>query len=492
MFRRTILSILLGSFALVAGTPDVAAGNARDAVAKPLTAAEEKKLDAMALPVPAPRLGDFDAMQKSRLVRILIPYNQLFYFMDRGRQLGISYELGVAFEQFLNKKIKSKSLRIRVAFIPTARDQLLPGLIAGHGDIAVGGLTVTPAREAIVDFADPVARDVEEVVVAGPDAPAVVSLDDLGGHEVVVRRSSSYYEHLLAINERLKSEKKKPIQLLAADEDLEDGGIIEMAAAGMVDFTIVDKYKADFWKQVFDKIQVRDDLVVNEGGDIAWAIRKGSPLLKVEINEFMKTHRQGSAFLNQLIRKYVKNTKFVNNATSKAEMEKFERVVGFFQKYASEYDFDYLMLLAQGYQESQLDQSARSPRGAVGIMQLLPETAASPEVGITGIDKDAEKNVHAGTRYLRRLSDRYLNDPGIDQKNKTLMAFAAYNAGPGNLNKFRRLAEKSGLNKDIWFNNVEIASARVVGRETPEYVSNIYKYYVAYRLARERMQAAAK
>lgn len=490
---RLVFWLALFACAFVAGgTQSALAGNVKDTGVKPLTAKEEKQLDKMALPIPTPEFGDYDAMQKRRLVRILVPYNKPFYFVDRGRQLGGTYEIGVAFEHFLNKKVKSKSLRMRVAFIPTPRDQLVSGLLEGKGDIAAGGLTVTPERQKVVAFADPAAVNVKELIVMGSNAPPVASLDDLGGREVTIRPTSSYYEHLTAINERLKKEGKKPIKLIAADEDLETGALLEMANAGLISYTVADDYVAVLWRQVFDKIKVREDLVVHDGGEIAWMIRKDSPLLLGEINEFVKTHKRGSAFMNALIAKYTKSTKYVKNATSEEEMQKFAALVGIFKKYGSEYDFDYLMLLAQGYQESQLDQTARSPRGAVGVMQLLPSTAASPEVGIPGIDKDTEKNIHAGARYLRRLTDRYLNDPGLDQKNKTLMAFAAYNAGPGNLNKFRRLAEKSGLNKDIWFNNVEIAAAQVVGRETVDYVANIYKYYVAYKLSQERQSAAAQ
>lgn len=491
-FKAASRAVLAACAIVLVGTGSAFASNAKDTGVKPLTAKEEKQLDKMALPIPTPTFGDYDAMQKRRLVRILVPYNKPFYFMDRGRQLGGTYELGMAFEQFLNKKVKSKSLRMRVAFIPTPRDELVPDLLAGKGDIAAGGLTITPERQKIVAFADPAAVNVKELVVMGLNAPPLASLDDLSGREVTIRPTSSYYEHLKTINERLKKEGKKPIKLIAADEDLETGALLEMANAGLISYTVADDYVAALWRQVFDKITVREDLVIHEGGEIAWMIRKDSPLLLGEINGFMKTHKRGSAFMNALIAKYTKSTKYVKNATSEAEMKKFAELVGIFKKYGSEYDFDYLMLLAQGYQESQLDQTARSPRGAVGVMQLMPATASSEEVGITGIDKDTEKNIHAGARYLRRLTDRYLNDPGIDQKNKTLMAFAAYNAGPGNLAKFRRLAEKSGLNKDIWFNNVEIAAAQVVGRETVDYVANIYKYYVAYKLSQEREQAAAK
>ena len=413
------------ALSIVAGTGGALASNAKDTGVKPLTAKEEKQLDKMALLIPTPEFGDYDGMQKRRLVRILVPYNKPFYFLDWGRQLGGTYEVGVAFENFLNKKVKSKSLRMRVAFIPTPRDQLVSGLLEGKGDIAAGGLTITPERQKLVAFADPSAVNVKELIVMGLNAPPLASLDDLSGREVTIRPTSSYYEHLTSINQRLKKDGKKPIKLIAADEDLETGALLEMANAGLISYTVADDFIATFWRQVFDKITVREDLVIHDGGEIAWMIRKNSPLLLGEINEFMKTHKRGSAFMNALIAKYTKSTKYVKNATSEAEMKKFAELIGIFKKYGSEYDFDYLMLLAQGYQESQLDQKARSPRGAVGVMQLMPATAASPEVGIAGIDKDTEKNIHAGARYLRRLTDRYLDDPGLDQKNKTLMAFAA-------------------------------------------------------------------
>ena len=171
--------------------------------------------------------------------------------------------------------------------------------------------------------------------------------------------------------------------------------------------------------------------------------------------------------------------------TSQKEMERFQKVVDLFKKYGEEYGFEYLMLMAQGYQESGLDQSARSPRGAVGIMQLLPSTAENAPVNIPDVHKTAEKNIQAGVKYLRWIADTYLADPALDAKNRALMAFAGYNAGPGNLRKFRRVAEKSGLNPNVWFDNVELAAARIIGSETVQYVSNIYKYYIAYKRLEE-------
>ena len=209
-------------------------------------------------------------------------------------------------------------------------------------------------------------------------------------------------------------------------------------------------------------------------------------MLKAAVDAFCDTHKIGTKFGNILAKRYTGKQSPAKRATSNEEQKKFLNLVTLFRTYGQQYKFDALMIAAQGYQESKLNQNARSSRGAVGVMQLLPSTAADPTIGIKGVDKDPERNIHAGVKYMRLLVDKYLDDPAIDDKNRTLMASAAYNAGPGNLRKFRAVAVKSGLDPNVWFGNVEHAAAGIVGRETVEYVANIYVYYVAYRLAVER------
>jgi membrane-bound lytic murein transglycosylase MltF len=327
-------------------------------------------------------------------------------------------------------------------------------------------------------------------VVTGPSAPSLASLDDLAGQEIMVRKSSSYYTHLLALNEWMRAKGLQPIKLIPAEETLEDEDLLEMVNAGLLPMAVVDDYKAKLWVKIFSKLKLRSDLAVHENGQIAWAIRKNSPLLMAEINQFVATHGLTSSFGAEVKRKYYNSTTIVRNASDPQERAKFEVLIEYFKKYADAYDFDYLMIGAQGYQESRLRQSTRSPSGAVGIMQLLPSTAADPKIAIKGIDKSAERNIEAGAKYLRLMVDTYLNDPAIDQTNKTLMAFAAYNAGPGNLARFRKWAKGSGLDPNVWFFNVEEGAARIVGQETVIYVSNIYKYYVAYRLIIEHREQA--
>jgi membrane-bound lytic murein transglycosylase MltF len=284
----------------------------------------------------------------------------------------------------------------------------------------------------------------------------------------------------------------KEIQIEAADETLEDEDLLEMVNAGLLPMAVVDDYKARIWAKIFDKLKVRSDLALNEDGEIAWAVRKNSPLLLAELDQFVATHGVTTSSIGaEVKRKYYDSTKIIKDAYSPQDLAEFKALLDYFRTYGSRYSFDYLMMAAQGYQESRLKQSARSPMGAVGVMQVLPTTAADPKIGITGVDKSAQKNIEAGVKYLRLMVDTYLDDPAIDQTNRTLMAFAAYNAGPGNLARFRSWARKSGLDPNVWFFNVEEGAARIVGQETVTYVGNIYKYYIAYRLLAEHQARKA-
>jgi membrane-bound lytic murein transglycosylase MltF len=427
--------------------------------------------------------GDFNGMLKRRAVRIIVPYSKTWYFIDRGRQMGVAAEFGLAFEQWLNARHKLGTLGLNVVFVPMARDKMLSALEAGQGDIIAGNLTITTERDKRVDFANPWLRNVAEVVVTGPASPALAAKDDLAGREIPVRLSSSYATHLAALNADFARRGLKPVIIKPMPETLEDEDLLEMVSAGLLPLAVVDAHKAEVWIKVLPKLNLRKDIAINTGGDIAWAIREQSPLLKAEIDAFFAQHQSGTSFGNTIMRRYFGGAKAVKAAASDSEIKKFRELVELFRTHGKTYAFDYLMLAAQGYQESKLDQSRRSPRGAVGVMQLLPTTARAKPISIEGVERDASLNIEAGAKYMRHLRETYVNDPALSEQNRTLMTFAAYNAGPGNLRKFRRRAAEMGLDPNIWFGNTEHAAAKIVGRETVQYVSNIYKYYVAYSLA---------
>jgi membrane-bound lytic murein transglycosylase MltF len=164
-------------------------------------------------------------------------------------------------------------------------------------------------------------------------------------------------------------------------------------------------------------------------------------------------------------------------------------VIGMFRKYGDQYGLDYLLMAAQGYQESGLDQNVKSRVGAVGVMQVMPSTGKDMNVGDI---RQLEPNINAGVKYIRFMVDQYFKDEPMDALNKGLFAFAAYNAGPARVKQLRAETGKDGLDPNVWFNNVERVAARRIGRETVQYVSNIYKYYIAYQLAmQERAERQA-
>jgi membrane-bound lytic murein transglycosylase MltF len=251
---------------------------------------------------------------------------------------------------------------------------------------------------------------------------------------------------------------------------------------------VIDSHKGKFWSQIFKDLTLHPDIKVRTNGQIAWAIRKNSPKLKQAINGFMKTHKKGTLVGNILFKRYLENTKWVRNSLNEEELERFREAIEFFQKYSNQYGFDWLMIAALAYQESRVDQSKRSPAGAIGVMQLLPTTAADPNVNIPNIN-ELENNIHAGVKYLRFMRDRYFENERMDDLNKMLFSFASYNAGPSKVSQLRRQARRAGLDPNVWFRNVEIIAAKRIGRETVQYVSNIYKYYVAYRLIVDKLES---
>jgi membrane-bound lytic murein transglycosylase MltF len=438
--------------------------------------------------VQKPWTGDLDAMVERRVIRLLTVHSKSGYFIDKGVQRGIVVDTAKLFEAELNKKLaaekklKGKGLKVQVVFVPMHRDQLLPALAAGRGDIAAANLTITPERRKLVDFTAAGMSNVSEVVVTGPASPKVASVDDLSGKEAFVRKTSSYHESLVELNKKFTAAKKPPVRIKEAPESLEDEDLLEMLNAGLVAVVVVDDHIAKFWKQVFPKIVVHEGIAVRSGGEIAWALRKGSPQLKAALDDFAARNKVGTSMGNQILVRYLKNVKYVKDAASEEERKKFIALVRHFQTYGDKYSVDWLLAAAQGYQESGLNQNAKSAVGAVGVMQLMPATGKDMKVGDIA---ETEANIHAGIKYMRFMIDQYYAKEPMTDLDKALFTFASYNAGAGRLASLRKEAARRGLNPNVWFNNVEYVAADKIGQETVTYVGNIFKYYIAYRLVHE-------
>lgn len=444
----------------------------------------------------SPWQGDLDGMIERRYIRVLTTYNKSFYFFDdKANPRGVTYDTFHQFERQFNekllqqKRLAQRHLKVRMVFIPVARDELIPALLAGRGDIAAANLTITPGRQRQVDFTAPLSNDVDELVLSAPTAAKLTHRDELSGKEVFVRRSSSYYESLLALNESLRQQNRPPVKLNAAPEVLEDDDLIEMLHANLISYIVVDSHKAYFWKKIFPNIVINKQAALRENGHIAWAVRKNSPQLMSELNSYIVNNAKGSKTANIILQRYLQNTRYVTDSVNNKERTKFVSMMDYFKKHSEQYDIDWLIMTAQGYQESKLDQSVRSKVGAIGVMQVMPSTGKDMKVGDI---RKIEPNIHAGIKYIRWMIDHFYQDATMSELDKALFSFASYNAGPGRIAEMRKIAEQRGYDKNKWFGNVEYIAAEKIGAETVTYVNNIYKYYIAYRLLTEHMAEKKK
>jgi membrane-bound lytic murein transglycosylase MltF len=466
--------------ATAAATP-----SATDAPIPPTASPYDALPEAVRLVMDKPFTDDFDAMVKRRAIRVAVTFNRTHYFIDQGQERGLTYESLKLFENDLNADLKTGNLKVHVVIVPMSRDQLYPALAGGKVDMVAAMVTVRPELEKVAAFSEPTRTNVSEVVVTGPGAPPIATVDDLAGQEVFVRKGSIYEESLIKLNEQLKARGKPPAVFVEAPAVLEDDDVLEMVNAGLAPITIVDDYLAEFWSKVFTSIKVHSDIAVRSGGSLAVAFRKENPKLREVVNTWLRKHGKGDGFRNTIERRYLDSVKYAKNAAADTERQKFAAVVELFKKYGAQYNIDYLLMAAQGYQESTLDQEVKSPVGAIGVMQVMPPTGKELNVGdITQIDP----NIHAGVKYMRFMMDQYYKDDPMDPLNKGLMTFASYNAGPGRIRQLRAETEKRGLDRNVWFGNVERIASERIGRETVTYVSNIYKYYITYRLLTEQLE----
>jgi len=476
---------LLLSWAQAATADSEGDGSPARTTSAPVSQADARRIeaenrDALLAIALKPWKGDLDGMVKRRMVRALVVYDPIYYFVDHFEQYGIAYEIMELFQKELNRRLGLRGAnRIEIVYVPVGPDRLIPNLLGGVGDIALSGITVTPERQARVDFSTPFMTGVEEVLVSGKDYGDVASAEDLSGRTVAVRPTSSYAQSLNALNAKLMKVGAEPVAVITVDENLTDGALAELVLAGTYPATVMDSDELALWTKIYPGLVVHSDVVLRKDGKIAWAIRKNSPKLKAEVDRFAKAHRAGTKIANVLIDRYLKNTRHVKEIHSAVARERLERTVEIFKTYADKYEFDWRLLVAQSFQESRLHQSLVSAAGAVGLMQLLPATAAAPPIDIRDIHK-AGNNVHAGAKYMRYIIDTYFDDPAIEPIDRHLMALAGYNAGPARVAALRKTAKAQGLDPNLWFNNVEIVAGHHLGRQPVDYVRNIFKYFVAY------------
>lgn len=460
--------------------------------------AEEAVSDPLLDVVAEPFTGDLPGLRKRGFIRVLVSYNRSSFFLTGAehsgvgvRARGFEHDQMEAYRQFLNRGGGAGRPRLKMVYVPVPFEQLLGALNRGQGDIVAAGMTVTPQRAARVAFSDPYLDGVDELVVTykpggrgGREAAGepVRRLDDLAGRTVRVLRGSSYAEHLETLSAGLQRRGLAPVRVEPVAASLQTEDMLELVNAGVIRVTVADRHLAELWARVLPNIRVHGDLAIHRGGRLAWAVRRDNPELLRSLNAFVGGHRRGTEFGNILFERFYRDTRWVSNPVSAAQRRKLDKLGRLFREYAVRYGFDWSLIAAQAFQESGLVHSARSHKGAIGIMQVKPSTAADRNVAVKNIHR-VENNIHAGVKYLAFLRDRYFSDPKVSPEDRLLFALAAYNAGPARIARIRARARRMGLDPNRWLGQVELAALRQSGRETVRYVRNVLKYATAYKLA---------
>jgi membrane-bound lytic murein transglycosylase MltF len=475
-------ALLTACFLLIPSQPGLAAQPAADESKSRM--GEESKLILEKRKVDPIKAG-------KRAIRILVNYNATNYFIVEGKQAGLEYELMNSFEKDLNKLLTSDQ-KIHFIFVALPFDQLIPALLSGKGDIIAAGMTITPERSAKVAFSNPYRTNISEVVVRNKNTKKLDNASQLSGKTIHVVKGSSYYSHLKHLNTELKNKKKPGIKIVEADESLVSEDLLQMVNAGIYQYTVVDSHIAELWSHTLKDIVTETGAAISTGSQIAWAVRKSDKDLLHKLNSFQKSHKQGTMLGNVIFNRYYKNTKWIRNPVSNKSMKRLHEYQKSFMKYGKQYNIDWVMLAALGFQESKLNQNAKSNHGAVGVMKIKPSTAADKNIKITGVKDSYDKNIHAATKYLAFLRSRYFSDPKISPIEQLAFTLAAYNAGPARITQMRNKAKNLGKDPNKWFFNVEYVTRKYASNEPVNYVANIMKYYLAYKSVIERERARMK
>jgi membrane-bound lytic murein transglycosylase MltF len=424
--------------------------------------------------------GDLDSIIARRLIRVVVPYSLTYYYVDGTQRKGIAFDMIKLFEKKLNEELKFNPPRIGVVFIPVNRERVIPMVSQGYGDIGVGGFEDTSRGIQDVDKTEPMLSGLRHIIVGAKTAPAINSITDLAGKEVFVRRGSDYEVSLVAMSDSLKKMGHAAINIKEIDPYFEIEDVLQLVNSGVIPYAVCYERVAKLWDKVLDGVNLYSNVALKEKINVVWVVRKNAPRFKEQVDKFVSKNHIGTATGNMLYARYVTNPDRLKHLLTQQNQKQFFDLSTTFRKYGGEYSLDWVLLAAQGYQESRLDQKAVSPVGAVGIMQVMPFVAVSKPINIPNI-QTTENNIHAGTKVMRYLIDTFFDDAGLDSLNQHLLALAAYNAGPTRIKRLRKEAMSRGLDPNIWFDNVETVVAQRVGREPVNYVSNIYKYYTSFK-----------
>ena len=407
-------------------------------------------------------------------VRMTVPYERVTYVESKKQILGAAPEISKYLGNFLTKKYKKP---IRVTIVPATPANILNEIDEGKTDFAL--MYSRQYEEQLksgkyLRYTRP--HYEESLIVSKAGNGPINSLLDLSGQDVCVSRFKDI-KALADANEVLIKSGKKPINIYQDKHALDDEDFLQMLNAGLIPNTFVATWKAQLWKPYFTNLQLNEGTNSPGGtpGDIV--VTRANKDLALDVLSFIN-----SQDLEEALKIYRKNEFNLRKESLKSpvtpeEWRRFESMLNYFRLYGHQNQLDPLFLASLGFQESMLNQSAVSPTGAIGVMQLLPSTGESLGVGNIHL---LEPNIHAGAKYMNSLLYALSIEGDLSDIERNFFGVAAYNAGPHNIRKARELASTMGFDPNKWFENVEMATAKLFGIETFLYVRNVYKYYVVY------------
>jgi membrane-bound lytic murein transglycosylase MltF len=433
--------------------------------------------------------GSYSEMLKRGLIRVAVPYDRTIYVNDKGMQRGMSVDVTRALTQWINDKYISQlaGKKITIKLVPCPKDQLLSTLTSGQADMVIGDLglheSIPNAKDYLVSHASKLEN---EVLVTGPSSPSVTTFSDLSGHTVYGSRNTNFHTTLRGLNKELQKAGKPVVSLISPLGDLDDEDLLEMLDAGLIPFVIVSDWKAKLWQPIYTKNVVHHDLSAQDAGWIGWAVRVSNQDLHDDLQAFYLSDSATQAINAFRQQDYKQHLRGLKDPIEKTAWARFESMQPLFNQYGAEYKLNPLFIAALGFQETLLNQNAVSGVGALGVMQLMPATGASLNVGDIHL---LGPNIHAGAKYMDQLINKNFPNIQFQSYNRSLFAVASYNIGPNNVAKARVLALQAGFDPNQWFQNVEFIAAQKMGFEPINYVRNVYKYFISYQLKLNQIQS---
>lgn len=422
--------------------------------------------------------GDYPEMAARHVIRILIAPNRSTYFTDdTGQVRGLEYDLFKQWEKKENARRPKGEPPVTVSFIPVTQAEAGDALIEGRGDI-LSLSVITPEREAKYAYATPIFDHIRQVVVTRAGGPVVTKLEDLSGRDVYVSQGTASADSVRALNERLASAGLAPARMIECEPYVTQENLMEMIHAGIIPACVVLEPFANLWSKVFKDLVIHSSIPLAQDLKVAWAVRKENPELLSRINAVIAAGlKKDEKMFERRINQYFMSTRWVSNPFQKGSKS---RLIAHFRQQAEEFGIDWIKLMAQSFQESALNQNAKSPYGAMGIMQVLPSTAKYLGVSNYG---EVQGNIRTGAKYLKLVMDDLAKESEVSEQDRFFFALAAYNMGSGRLSRYRARAAEFGYDPNRWFDNVERVALRKGNLETVMYVRNIVIYALAYQTA---------